>query len=197
MIGILILMLVFVLSISEFPTATRGINNDSYFAAAAFYAEQVMESQRHLLNGSQNGTLAAGSSTVTSLPQTASLAPGMAVQGSGIPALTTIVSVNSATAITLSNAATRSGVSQLFFRISTIPAGSPNTTTQVSGLAYKAPQQVDLMYSTSVSTLSYDRDGVTPRVLDLTVTVSWQEGSGSGALTHRFVTETLIGAATR
>jgi hypothetical protein len=65
--------------------------------------------------GTQNGTLTSGSTSVTALTSTATLAVGNAVSGVGIAAGTTIAQVNSGTAITLSIAATASGTNALTF----------------------------------------------------------------------------------
>lgn len=64
----------------------------------------------------ETGNTTSGSAIVTGMSFTRSLAPGMTVTGTGIPASTTIASVNSATQITLSaNAtATNTGVTLTF-----------------------------------------------------------------------------------
>lgn len=59
----------------------------------------------------QNGTRTSGSAVITSLSDTGQLGADMPVEGSGIPAATTILSVDSATQITLSANATTSGTS--------------------------------------------------------------------------------------
>jgi hypothetical protein len=65
--------------------------------------------------GTQNGTLTSGSTSVTALTSTATLAVGNAVSGVGIAAGATIAQVNSGTAITLSIAATATGTNALTF----------------------------------------------------------------------------------
>ncbi len=67
-----------------------------------------------LLTQTQNGTLN-GTTSVTGLGSTEQYAQGMPVEGANIPGGTTIAIVNSATAITLSQAATGSGVTSLTF----------------------------------------------------------------------------------
>jgi len=68
----------------------------------------------------QTGTLTAGSAVVTGLSDTSQLIVGMAVSGTGVPASTTILSVDSSTQITMSQNATASGAQSLTFQI---PAG--------------------------------------------------------------------------
>lgn len=73
-----------------------------------------------------SGTTTAASPIVT-VPATAYLTAGMAVTGTGIPAGTTILSINSATSITLSSAATATGATSLVF--GGVPAINPMTLT--------------------------------------------------------------------
>jgi hypothetical protein len=65
--------------------------------------------------GTQNGTLTSGSTSVTALTSTTTLAVGNAVSGVGIAAGTTISVINSGTAITLSQAASATGTNALTF----------------------------------------------------------------------------------
>src|SRR5262249_17709922 len=69
------------------------------------------------------GTLTNGSASVTGIPSTKGLVAGQAVTGTGVPAGTTIQSVNSATAITLSAKATASGAQNLSARSNPIVFG--------------------------------------------------------------------------
>ena len=79
------------------------------------------------------GNTTNGSPVVTNLSSTLQLAPGMTVTGNGIPAGTTIQSVDSATQITLSNNATRTGatvaltfpIAYLDFRFFSTAVGNP------------------------------------------------------------------------
>jgi hypothetical protein len=64
----------------------------------------------------KTGTITNGSSVVTGLPNNTGLRVGMRVVGTGIPANTTIVSIDSNTQITLSNPATSSGTVSLEFQ---------------------------------------------------------------------------------
>jgi hypothetical protein len=64
----------------------------------------------------KTGTLN-GSASVTGLPDVDRLFVGMSVAGAGIPADTRILSIDSATAITLSNSATASGSATLSFSL--------------------------------------------------------------------------------
>jgi len=63
----------------------------------------------------QTGTLTSASTSVTGLSDASILGVGMKVEGTGIPAGTTIASIVSATSITLSAAATATGVQSLRF----------------------------------------------------------------------------------
>ena len=63
----------------------------------------------------QTGVLTSASTSVTGLSDTGILGAGMKVEGTGIPAGTTIASIVSATSITLSAAATATGVQSLRF----------------------------------------------------------------------------------
>jgi hypothetical protein len=69
------------------------------------------------LTSSQTGTTANGSPIVTALTSTAQLVVGMEVTGTNIPASTTILSIQSATQITLNNNATGSGAVTLTFKV--------------------------------------------------------------------------------
>jgi len=55
------------------------------------------------------GSTAAGSAVISSIPSTAGLSAGMYVSGSGIPDMTTILTVDTATQVTLSSQATQIG----------------------------------------------------------------------------------------
>ena len=61
----------------------------------------------------RNGTLTAGSAIVTAMERTDDLQPGIWVYGSGVPVDTTILTIDSATQITLSRANTLTGVKSL------------------------------------------------------------------------------------
>ncbi|MEM3062313.1 MAG: hypothetical protein QW303_02020, partial [Nitrososphaerota archaeon] len=64
----------------------------------------------------RNGTTTSGSAVVTGLSQTSDLAVGMRVTGTGIPIDTRILSIDSASQITLTNNATASGTTSLTFK---------------------------------------------------------------------------------
>jgi hypothetical protein len=85
----------------------------------------------------QNGTTTATSAVVTGLTSTANLVVGQPVSGTGIPANTTIASINSATQVTLSAAATASGTVAITF------ASTPLTITSAlaigTGLGVAGP----------------------------------------------------------
>lgn len=65
--------------------------------------------------GSLTGTLANTSAVVTGVASTAGLLPGMAVAGTGVPAGAQVRSVDSATQVTLTQAATQSLTTRLAF----------------------------------------------------------------------------------
>jgi subtilisin-like proprotein convertase family protein len=84
------------------------------------------------------GTLTNGSASVTGITSTKGLVAGQAVTGTGIPAGTTIQTVNSATAVTLSATATASGVQNLSASSNPIvfgPASVAFTGTLTNGSA--------------------------------------------------------------
>jgi MSHA biogenesis protein MshP len=63
-----------------------------------------------------SGNLMNGTAVVSDVADTGMLEPGMDVSGPGIPADTKIVSVNSSTTLTLSNAATVGGVQEIRYQ---------------------------------------------------------------------------------
>lgn len=73
----------------------------------------------------QTGTRTSGSAIVTALSDTSQLVAGTAIEGTGIPAATTILTVDSATQVTMSANATSSGSNTLTF----FPYGAGNGTT--------------------------------------------------------------------
>lgn len=78
---------------------------------------EVFEETFRDVTFSKTGTLTSGSASVTALPDVDRLFIGMSVSGTGVPADTRILSIDSSTAITLSNNATASGSGTLFFRL--------------------------------------------------------------------------------
>ncbi len=68
------------------------------------------------LSISQEGTLTSGSPTITGFSDTSKMSAGMLVSGTGIPAGATVVSVDSATQITISANATASGSNTLLVK---------------------------------------------------------------------------------
>ena len=84
----------------------------------------------------QNGDLTTSSAIVTNLTNTAKFDIGVAVSGTGIPADTTIESIDSATQITLNNDATATGASALTFSKTTAETQtiiSPNFNYDIDG----------------------------------------------------------------
>jgi hypothetical protein len=67
------------------------------------------------LTDTQTGTLTGGSAIVTGLTDTAEFRAGMAVEGTGVPAAATILSIDSGTQVTLSANATATGPNTLRF----------------------------------------------------------------------------------
>ncbi len=89
----------------------------------------------------RSGTLTSGAGTVTGLPTTLDMWVGMPVEGVGVPAGTTVASITSASAITLSANATTSGVQSLRLFPFGYGNGGGNATFGVQddrGLYYKA-----------------------------------------------------------
>lgn len=78
-----------------------------------------------IITFTQTGSTTNGSSSVTGLSSTANMFAGMAVTGSGIPAATTILSVDSGSAITLSANATATASPSIRF----YPHGAGDGTT--------------------------------------------------------------------
>jgi hypothetical protein len=76
----------------------------------------------------KTGTLTSGSASVTGLPDVDRLFVGMSVSGAGIPADTRILSIDSATSITLSNSATASGSATLSFSLQILSNRAPSGT---------------------------------------------------------------------
>ena len=79
------------------------------------------------------GTTSLANAHVTALPNTTYLAVGMVVTGVGIPAGTTVVSVDSATQVTLSATPTAAGASTLTFTPAVQDLASTLSWTAVSG----------------------------------------------------------------
>ncbi len=86
----------------------------------------------------------ASSTTVSGLASTALLAPGMAVSGAGIPAGDTIYTINNATSITLTTAATAvaNGVSLTFTETGGLANSGSGTTILTATNAYSGPTYV-------------------------------------------------------
>jgi hypothetical protein len=63
------------------------------------------------LSGTTDGTTA----VITGLSSTSGIAPGMAISGAGIPPYSTVVSIDSGTSITISQATTAAGTVPLYF----------------------------------------------------------------------------------
>jgi hypothetical protein len=82
----------------------------------------------------KTGTLN-GSASVTGLPDVDRLFVGMSVSGAGIPADTRILSIDSATAITLSNSATTSGSATLSFSLQILGERAASGTFGYTGAA--------------------------------------------------------------
>ncbi|MDE2019603.1 MAG: hypothetical protein KGJ13_04630 [Patescibacteria group bacterium] len=72
------------------------------------------------------GTISNGTATVTAIPSTSNMATGQTISGAGIPANTTISSVDSATQVTMSANATASAAGET---ITITPVGTLNTYT--------------------------------------------------------------------
>jgi autotransporter-associated beta strand protein len=85
----------------------------------------------------RSGTTATGSPVITGLSNTADLAVGMTVTGTGIPANATIASINSPTQITLSANTTANGTPTLAFRfITTVTKTGAGAMTLTAANSY-------------------------------------------------------------
>ncbi|MGM4906248.1 hypothetical protein AB8B21_05770 [Tardiphaga sp. 866_E4_N2_1] len=81
----------------------------------------------------QTGTLTSGSATITSVPNTEGLGAGMPIEGTGIPAGTTIASVTSSTIVMTSpNTATVTGSQTVTAFITGYGTGGDSTTVGVT-----------------------------------------------------------------
>lgn len=110
-----------------------------------------------VLNKTQTGTLTNTTVNVTGLTDTSEMYVGMHVEATGIPAATTIASIVSGTAITLSAAATASGATSIrFFQYGNgdgsttfnipdmqtrVPVGAGGAGVTIGSTNYKAPGQ--------------------------------------------------------
>lgn len=103
------------------------------------------------LTSTQNGTLNATTS-VTGLNDTSQLAVGMEVEGANIPGSTTIATIVSSTAITLSSAATGSGTSSITFYA--YGNGDGSTTFNLPDMRGRLAYGRDNMGGTAASNLT-------------------------------------------
>lgn len=106
----------------------------------------------------QTGTLNA-TINVTGLTSTAALNVGQLVTGTGIPVNTTIATIVSATAITLSNAATTSGATSLTFGAS-FWLSLVNSNLLGNGLDYLAVTPVNAAYSSYADSAIFNVNGI-------------------------------------
>lgn len=106
----------------------------------------------------QSGTLN-NTINVTGLTSTANLVVGQTVFGTGIPATTTIASIVSGTAITLSNAATVSGSQNLTFG-AILWTNLINSNVLGTGLDYQAPTPVYSLFMSTIDSSVYTVSGI-------------------------------------
>ncbi|MGM5025723.1 hypothetical protein AB8B02_05815 [Tardiphaga sp. 862_B3_N4_1] len=85
----------------------------------------------------QSGTLTAGNTTITSVANTAGLGAGMPLEGVGIPAGTTIVSVTSSTIVMSGTGATANGSQSIRAFITGYGSGGDSTTVGVTNCVGK------------------------------------------------------------
>lgn len=100
----------------------------------------------------QSGVRTSGSAVVTGLSDTAAMVAGMPVSGTGIPASTTISSVDSSTQITLSQNATSSGTNDV--AICQWGVGDGSTTFDLPDARDRVPVGVGTMGGTGANLLS-------------------------------------------
>ena len=154
------------------------------------------------LYSSQTGTLN-GTINVTGLSSTAGLNVGQTVSGAGIPVNTTIATIVSSTAITLSQAATTSGATTLVFGASLWP-NLVNSNVLGTGLDYMAITPVNAVYSTQCDSSIMAINGIyciTKKFVNSVVQSSigqpsqiWLEGQSHP--TDQFSVSTLAGLET-
>lgn len=106
----------------------------------------------------QTGTLTSGSAVVTGLTDTADMRTGAKVEGTGVPAATTILTVDSGTQITLSANATATGSNALTF----FPYGNGDGST-----TFNVPNAADRFLQGASTT---DRPGTTGGAATVTLT---------------------------
>lgn len=124
------------------PQHTANAGQDCYYWATSTTQYLGRYSDLFIpLTGTLNATI-----NVTGLSSTANLNVGMYVSGPGIPLNTTIASIVSPTAITLSLAATTSGVTALVFGNNALPS-LVNSNFAGTGLDYMAITPVNATYS--------------------------------------------------
>ena len=114
-------------------------NGDSYSDAALYVPSTTSAGQWLAKTTTQVpttflGTLTIGSPSVTGITSTTGLVVGQTIAGTGVPTGTTILAINSATAITLSANATVNGAQYL-----TVPAPAPNLVPLWHGLPDRRP----------------------------------------------------------
>ena len=142
------------------------------------------------LTDTQNGTTTNASAIVTGLTDTSQLIVGMQVSGTGIPANTTIASINSATQVTLNNNATASGTVALTFKV------APNTNLDIFVFANAGTPKLEMVAWTNNTTRAValtTQDGIlvknaatTRRYLG-TVRTNATAGQSEDSMLRRFV----------
>ena len=144
---------------------TSNLVSGLYFSTISSFTDvaQIIQDAIVALYSEQDSATLASSITVTGIASTAALSIGMVVTGVGIPAGTTIATIASGTSVTLSQAATITGVSTLTFSLAsnamyvdstvvfnnnsyvftggvtgaaTISVSPPASGTDISGIAY-------------------------------------------------------------
>lgn len=109
------------LPLNTFKEFSYPPNNKLQFSTATFYPNNNIEEDSTFYNGTQIGTktgnTVSATKTITNMSDTSNILEGMLVVGSGIPAGTTVRSVDSPTQITITEnaTATASGVTFTFY----------------------------------------------------------------------------------
>ncbi len=128
-----------------------------------------------------NGVTTIASNSITGLLSTSQLVPGMLVSGTGIPTGSTIVAINSTSAITISASATATGAATLTFVEPTTSAAGAETTPGDGGTSYIYTVQFN---GTPLNSSAQPLLVVTANSTELTVGASETATGGVGALVY-------------
>jgi hypothetical protein len=142
------------------------------------------------LSQNQAGVRTAGSAVLTGLLDTSQLAPGMKIDGPGIPPNTVISSIDSATQVTMNNTATSDGTDSYTFSVP--PDKNVDIFAYSQGLSVKLEMRLWTNDTTRAAELVFQdgvlvRSGVPTRRYLGTVRTSLADGRVDDSATKRFV----------